>query len=181
MLTALYVVYDIMVRNLCRKPCWSLIDFFFSSTSTTTDSIISKSLLKCIFVSKSWHQLISSPDFVNTHLKLNFNHRVVFPGINGNFNFSFLLRPLFNKQQGTVHMDPLTLSISVVGSASGLICLCDHKGNIYIYDDSRDYYKALFIDYCVDKSTFFFSPTWVMMINIYSLRTDSWKTLYDQF
>lgn len=157
MLTALYVVYDIMVRNLCRKPCWSLIDFFFSSTSTTTDSIISKSLLKCIFVSKSWHQLISSPDFVNTHLKLNFNHRVVFPGINGNFNFSFLLRPLFNKQQGTVHMDPLTLSISVVGSASGLICLCDHKGNIYIYMMTHVIITKLYLLIIVLTSRPFFS------------------------
>ncbi|KAG5604127.1 hypothetical protein H5410_025619 [Solanum commersonii] len=39
-------------------------------------------------VSKSRHQLISSPDFVNTHLILNTHHRVQFPGINGNFNFS---------------------------------------------------------------------------------------------
>nr|AAT38697.1 Putative F-box protein, identical [Solanum demissum] len=124
---------------------FSWYDFVFTPTCTTTDSKIPneiitdillrlppKSLLKCMSVSKSWHQLISSPDFVNTHLKLNSIHRVLFPGINGNFNFSSLL-------PSTVQMG----SIALISSA-------------------------------VDESDLSY------VVNIYSLRTDSWKTLHDQ-
>lgn len=61
-------------------------DFIFThmATCTTTDSEIPneivkdillrlppKSLFKCTFFSKSRHQIISSPNFVNTHYKLN--------------------------------------------------------------------------------------------------------------
>ncbi|WMV28449.1 hypothetical protein MTR67_021834 [Solanum verrucosum] len=183
---------------------FSWYDFVFTPTCTTTDSEIPneiitdillrlppKSLLKCMSVSKSWHQLISSPDFVNTHLKLNSIHRVLFPGINGNFNFSSLL-------PSTVQMGSIALISSVVGTTNGLICLYNYKGEIYIwnptiskskkllnlpwnssfymkygfgYDESRDDYKALFID---DESDLTY------VVNIYSLRTDSWKTLHDQ-
>uniref|UniRef100_M1C447 F-box domain-containing protein n=1 Tax=Solanum tuberosum TaxID=4113 RepID=M1C447_SOLTU len=183
---------------------FSWYNFIFTPTCTTSDSEIPneiitnillrlppKSLLKCMSVSKSWHQLISSPDFVNTHLKLNSIHRVLFPGINGNFNFSSLL-------PSTVQMGSIALISSVVGTANGLICLYNYKGEIYIwnptiskskkllnlpwgssfymkygfgYDESRDDYKALFID---DESDLTY------VVNIYSLRTDSWKTLHDQ-
>ncbi|XP_055817576.1 F-box protein CPR1-like [Solanum dulcamara] len=195
----------------------------FTPISTTTDDSIlpneiitdillrlpNKSLLKCTCVSKSWHQLISSPHFVNTHLKLNRNyHRVLFPGINGAFKF-FSINPLFNKQQQqvTVHMYPPTSSAFVVGSANGLICLCNHAGETYIwnptirkskellnskwgtsfytkygfgYDDLCDDYKAVFVDYC--RSSYHDDDMSNMrtLVNVYSLRTDSWTTLHDQ-
>ncbi|KAH0660261.1 hypothetical protein KY290_029787 [Solanum tuberosum] len=98
-------------------------------------------------------------------------------------------------------MDSPALSSSIVGTANGLICLYDDKREIYIWnptiskskkllnlpwdsffymkygfglDESRDDYKALFIDDCVEESDLSY------VVNIYSLRTDSWKTLYDQ-
>ncbi|KAG5604083.1 hypothetical protein H5410_025575 [Solanum commersonii] len=89
-------------------------------------------------VSKSWHQLISSPDFVNTHLKLNSNHRVMFSGINGNFNFSSLLPSVMDSE------------FSFRGKSKKLLNL-PWGSSFYMksgfgYDESRDDYKALFID-----------------------------------
>lgn len=40
------------------------------------------------------------------------------------------------------------------------------------FDESRDDYKPLFINECIDE----FDLTY--MVNIYCFRTDSWKTLY---
>ena len=69
-----------------------------------------KSLLKYMHVSKLWHQLIFSPYFVNTSLKLNGHHRFEFPG-SRNYNF-FSPPHLLNKEQLTqqlLHIDPPTL------------------------------------------------------------------------
>nr|ABO92989.1 F-box domain-containing protein [Solanum tuberosum] len=167
-----------------------------------------KSLLICMCVSKSWHQLISSPDFVNTHLKLKKHHRVLFPGVFENIRFCSL-PPLFNKQQLTqelFHMDPPCSPPFFVGSVNGLICLFNRRRDTYIwnpairkskklvksswgtscytkygfgYDDSRDDYKALFIDHCGNSYNGELSNTRVV-VNIYSSRTDSWITVHDQ-
>nr|ABI34315.1 S haplotype-specific F-box protein, putative [Solanum demissum] len=47
------------------------------------------------------------------------------------------------------------------------------------YDDSSDDYKALFIDHCCDSYNDEMSNMRIV-VNIYSLRTDSWTTLHDQ-
>ncbi|KAG5567976.1 hypothetical protein H5410_065008 [Solanum commersonii] len=93
-----------------------------------------------------------------------------------------------------------------VGSVNGLICLFNRRRDTYIwnptirkskkllksswgsscytkygfgYDDSRDDYKVLFIDHCGNSYNGELSNTRVV-VNIYSSRTDSWTTLYDQ-
>ncbi|KAK4716061.1 hypothetical protein R3W88_014399 [Solanum pinnatisectum] len=110
---------------------------------------------KCMFVSKSWHQLISSPHLVNTHLKLNGNHRVVFPG--------------------TTSHRSTTLSSFFMGSANGLIFNCNHEREMCIWNPTI----TLFIDQYHDFNN---SEVYSMriIVDIYSLRNDSWKTLYDQ-
>ncbi|KAG5627071.1 hypothetical protein H5410_012289 [Solanum commersonii] len=169
-----------------------------------------KSLLKCMCVSKSWHQLISSPHFVKTHLKLNRNyHTVLFSDINGKFKFCSI-NYLFNKQQQVTqelwHMDPPTLLAFVVGSVNGLICLRNRAGKMFIwnptiskskellnskcgtsiyikygfgYDELHDDYKAIFVDYSYHNDNDDVSKT-RNVVNVYSLRADSWTTVDDQ-
>ncbi|XP_015075996.1 F-box/kelch-repeat protein At3g23880-like [Solanum pennellii] len=166
-----------------------------------------ESLLICMCVSKSWHRLISSPDFVNIHLKLNKQHKVLIPGYFENIRFCSL-PPLFNKQltQELYHMDPPCSPPFFVGSVNGLICLFNRRGDTYIwnpiirkskkllksswgtsrytkygfgYDDKCNDYKALFIDHYGNSCNGELSNLRVV-VNIYSSRTDSWTTLHDQ-
>ncbi|XP_049365956.1 F-box/kelch-repeat protein At3g23880-like [Solanum verrucosum] len=196
-------------------------DFVFTPLSTTTEIIIPneiltdillrlppKSLLKCMSVSKSWHQLISSPDFVKTHLKLKTDQLVLFPGINGKYKFCSLT-PLFNKQQIAQELlliDSPNLKVFFVGSVNGLICLCNYARETYIwnptlkkskkvlypklgtsfynkygfgYDESSDDYKAVFVDYYRNSYNDDVSKM-KTVISIYSLRTDSWTILHDE-
>ncbi|XP_006363222.1 F-box/kelch-repeat protein At3g23880-like [Solanum tuberosum] len=196
-------------------------DFVFTPFSTTTEIIIPneiltdillrlplKSLLKCKSVSKSWHQLISSPDFVKTHLKLKTDQLVLFPGINGKYKFCSLT-PLFNKQhiaEELLLIDSPNLKVFFVGSVNGLICLCNYARETYIwnptikkskkvlypklgnsfynkygfgYDESSDDYKAAFVDYYRNSYNDDVSKM-KTVISIYSLRTDSWTILHDE-
>ncbi|KAG5604135.1 hypothetical protein H5410_025627 [Solanum commersonii] len=119
------------------------------------------------------------------------------------------LPPLFNKHQLTqelFHIDPPCSPPFFVGSANGLICLFNWRMDTYIwnptlrnskkllksswgtscytkygfgFDDSRDDYKALFIDHCGNSYNCEFSNMRVV-VNIYSSRTDSWTTLHEQ-
>ncbi|XP_027773177.1 F-box/kelch-repeat protein At3g23880-like [Solanum pennellii] len=172
-----------------------------------------KSLSKFMCVSKSWLQLISSPDFVKNHIKLTANdkryihHRLIFRKTNDDFKFCPLL-PLFTKQQlieELFHIKRSTLSTHIVGSVNGLICVVHGKKEAYIwnptitkskelpkftcnmcsgsirygfgYDESRDDYKVVFINYPYNHSS---SSDMTTVVNICSLRTNSWTTLHDQ-
>ncbi|WMV28456.1 hypothetical protein MTR67_021841 [Solanum verrucosum] len=103
-------------------------------------------------------------------------------------------------------MDPPCSPPFFVGSVNGLICLFSRRRDTYIwnptikkskkllksswgtsrytkygfgYDDSRNDYKALFIDYCGYSCNGELSNLKVV-VNIYSSRTDSWTTFHDQ-
>ncbi|WMV28455.1 hypothetical protein MTR67_021840 [Solanum verrucosum] len=218
---------DWIYQTLLFKLLLSWYHFIFTTPiSTTTEIIIpneiltdillrlpAESLMRFTSVSKLWNQQISSPHFVNTHLKIAANdkkfrnHGIIF----GNLQFCHL-PPLFNKRQVTdeelIHMDPPNLSF-FVGSVNGLICLCNHELETYIwnptirkskkihdsplrsssntklgfgYDESRDDYKVLFINYSslcyYDSMCNVSNPK--IVVYIYSLRTDSWTTVHDQ-
>ncbi|KAK4715612.1 hypothetical protein R3W88_013950 [Solanum pinnatisectum] len=103
-------------------------------------------------------------------------------------------------------MDPPCSPPFFVGSVNGLICLFNRRRDTYIwnstikkskkllklswgtsrytkygfgYDDSRNDYKALFIDHCGNSYNGEFSNMRVV-VNIYNSRTNSWTTLHDQ-
>ncbi|KAK6788856.1 hypothetical protein RDI58_012654 [Solanum bulbocastanum] len=135
-------------------------------------------------------------------------HSLIFRNTNDDFKFC-PLPPLFTKQQLTeelFHIDsPIertTLSTHIVGSVNGLICVAHvRQREAYIwnptitkskelpkstsnlcsdgikcgfgYDESRDDYKVVFIDYPIRHNH-------RIVVNIYSLRTNSWTTLNDQ-
>nr|ABO92990.1 F-box domain-containing protein [Solanum tuberosum] len=218
--------WDWIYQTLLFKFLLSWYRFIFTTPiSTTTEIIIpneiltdillrlpTESLLRFTSVSKSWNQQISSPHFVNTHLKIEANdkkfrnHGIIFE----NLQFCHL-PPLFNKRQVTdeelIQMDPPKLSF-FVGSVNGLICLCNHELETYIwnptirklkkihdsplrsssntklgfgYDESRDDYKVVFINYSslcyYDSMCNVSNPK--IVVYIYSLRTDSWTTVHD--
>uniref|UniRef100_M1AVF8 F-box domain-containing protein n=1 Tax=Solanum tuberosum TaxID=4113 RepID=M1AVF8_SOLTU len=103
-------------------------------------------------------------------------------------------------------MDPPTLLAFVVGSVNGLICLCNRAGQMFIwnptiskskellnskcgtsiyikygfgYDELHDDYKAIFVDYSYHNDNDDVSKT-RNVVNVYSLRADSWTTVDDQ-
>ncbi|XP_049405174.1 F-box/kelch-repeat protein At3g23880-like [Solanum stenotomum] len=106
--------------------------------------------------------------------------------------------------QELFQMDPPCSPPFFVGSVNGLICLFNRRRDTYIwnptikkskkllksswgtsrynkygfgYDESRNDYKALFIDHCGNSCNGKLSNLRVV-VNIYSLRTDSWTTLH---
>ncbi|OIT40350.1 f-boxkelch-repeat protein, partial [Nicotiana attenuata] len=166
---------------------------------------------KC--VSKSWLQLISSPYFVKTHMKLAANdkafssHRVIFEHFKSKFKVC-CLPSLFQKGTRAQVFDidsPVKKTPRwIVGSANGLICfLIDFKeafiwnptirkskklrkldvqmrpGTSYYrhgfgYDELHDDYKVVIICGTSDDGSSFGT-----VVNIYSLRTDSWTRVYN--
>ncbi|KAF3678231.1 putative F-box/kelch-repeat protein-like isoform X2 [Capsicum annuum] len=113
-----------------------------------------KLLSRFMCVSKPWHKLISSPDFIKTHLKLISNdkeyshHRVLLTGIGGNFNFCSF-PPLFNEEQCT-ELFPINSPIQksyllsrAVGSVDGLICLFNQPREIIIWNPTISKSKEL--------------------------------------
>ncbi|XP_060215770.1 F-box/kelch-repeat protein At3g23880-like [Lycium barbarum] len=173
-----------------------------------------KSLLKFMCVSKLWLQLISSPEFVKTHLKLIANdkecicHRVILQESGDNFKVC-CLPSLFYKEQRIELFDmgsPMgnpTIYTWIVGSVNGLICLyskieepvlwnptirkskklptfganlrkdCSYYCKYgFGYDESRDDYKVVVIQ-CISED----GGSYDTVVNIYSLKTDSWRTI----
>ncbi|PHT33883.1 hypothetical protein CQW23_25683 [Capsicum baccatum] len=120
--------------------------------------------------------------------------------MNGNFKV-YSLSALFNKQQPKEELFDVDCPISsacVVGSAKGLVCLFNQRETcilnptfrkskkLYVmwgsslaakcgfgYDESHDDYKAQFISCCRNSSHH--------VVNIYSLRSDSWTTVHEHF
>ncbi|XP_049406429.1 F-box/kelch-repeat protein At3g23880-like [Solanum stenotomum] len=119
-----------------------------------------KSLLKFKCVSKSWLALISSSEFVKTHLRLNANnkeythHKVMMRCIS-NYGFkSCSLTSLFNESRVTEakDLDYPTKSyglerdrydVFIVGSVNGLICLVNDDKELLLWNPSIRKYKKL--------------------------------------
>nr|AAT39293.1 Putative F-box-like protein, identical [Solanum demissum] len=135
-------------------------------------------------------------------------HRLIFRNTNDDFKFC-PLPSLFTKQQLIEELfdivspiERTTLSTHIVGSVNGLICaahvrqreayiwnptitkskeLPKSRSNLcsdgikcgFGYDESHDDYKVVFINYPSHHNH-------RSVVNIYSLRTNSWTTLHDQ-
>uniref|UniRef100_M1D3F7 F-Box protein n=1 Tax=Solanum tuberosum TaxID=4113 RepID=M1D3F7_SOLTU len=119
-----------------------------------------KSLLKFKCISKSWLALISSSEFVKTHLRLNANnkeythHKVMMRCIS-NYGFkSCSLTSLFNESCVTEakDLDYPTKSygwerdrydVSILGSINGLICLVNDDKELFLWNPSIRKHKKL--------------------------------------
>ncbi|CAN4092888.1 unnamed protein product [Withania somnifera] len=111
-----------------------------------------KPLLKFKSVSKSWLALISSPDFINSHLRLSSNnkdnkyHRLILQTANHPHDPKVCsLGPLLNEsvtEAFDVHY-PMGNEVLTVGSVNGLICLDLFEKGLIIWNPSIKNYKKL--------------------------------------
>lgn len=114
-----------------------------------------KSLLKSRCVSKSWLSLISSPQFVKTHLKLSAenadyaNHRIIFTFTNPCFNLKqcSVSSLMFKPRTVTSNIDYPNKSpykaVWVVGSCNGIICVAIDEKDIFLWNPSTRKSKEL--------------------------------------
>ncbi|XP_049350192.1 F-box/kelch-repeat protein At3g23880-like [Solanum verrucosum] len=137
-----------------------------------------KSLLKFMCVSKSWLALISSPEFVKTHLSLNANnneytcHKVMMfertaytfrdCSVSSLFNNSFRdcsVSSLFNnssiRANNLDYPRQVPCCFNMVGSVNGLICLVSQLKEFFLWNPSIRKYKKL--SDCKTKTNFVYS------------------------
>ncbi|PIN13420.1 hypothetical protein CDL12_13946 [Handroanthus impetiginosus] len=105
-----------------------------------------KSLLKFRCVSKSWHSLISSSQFIKTHLKnatnkSNFsNHRVMVTICNPHFDLkhcslrSLMFEPVTVASNIDYPQKNPHKAVWIVGSCNGLICIAIDEKDIYLWN-----------------------------------------------
>ncbi|XP_016453562.1 F-box/kelch-repeat protein At3g23880-like [Nicotiana tabacum] len=123
-----------------------------------------KPLFKFKCVSKSWLQLISSPYFVKTHMKLAANdkafssHRVIFEHFKSKFKEAFIWNPTIRKSKKLRKLD-----VQMRPGSS-------YYRHGFGYDELHDDYKVVIICGTSDDGGSFGT-----VVNIYSLRTDSWR------
>ncbi|XP_047258977.1 F-box/kelch-repeat protein At3g23880-like, partial [Capsicum annuum] len=112
------------------------------------------SLLQFRCVSKSWLALISSPEFIQTHLSSYTEHRVMWNSIQGVNIKDCNLDSLFNDSVMEVSdlghrmisdglYNELPSCITILSSVNGLICLVDSKYNFFLWNPSNRKYKKL--------------------------------------
>uniref|UniRef100_A0A1U7WG31 F-box protein CPR30-like n=2 Tax=Nicotiana sylvestris TaxID=4096 RepID=A0A1U7WG31_NICSY len=102
-----------------------------------------KSLLKFRSVSKSWLSLISSPEFVNTHLSIcvnntEYTHHRLMLGLDKGLKV-YSVRSLLYEDESVeaTNLDfPTKGYFSIVGSVNGLICLRTGPNNLLLWNPS---------------------------------------------
>ncbi|CAN4090921.1 unnamed protein product [Withania somnifera] len=113
------------------------------------------SLLKFRCVSKSWLALISSPEFINTHLVVSANNKEY---VHNRLMLSFV-QPEYNLKECNVGcllygdvteafdldypMKNPHKSVWIVGSVNGLICLAIEENDLFIWNPSIRKFKKL--------------------------------------
>ncbi|PIN12080.1 hypothetical protein CDL12_15317 [Handroanthus impetiginosus] len=116
-----------------------------------------KALLKFRCVSKSWLSLISSPQFIKTHLKIStknniYSHnRLIFSSCpRSNVFHTFSLNPKIDEYSSvdTLLFDyPLSVDrdkpIRIVGSCNGLVCVVVGLGDVVLWNPSTGKMKKL--------------------------------------
>ncbi|KAM3326592.1 F-box/kelch-repeat protein like [Capsicum chacoense] len=155
-----------------------------------------KSLLKFKCVSKSWRALISSPEFVKTHLTICAHQRVVLTEVRDLFSFRDVQYILKDCSLNSLRNDPVTealdlyypmynpqQNVCIVGSVNGLICtylILDLRvsGDCsfvygFGYDEYNDDYKVV----CV-RHRFLILEDHVV-VKSYSLKSNSWSSMDD--
>ncbi|MCD7458883.1 hypothetical protein HAX54_039478 [Datura stramonium] len=116
-----------------------------------------KSLLKFKSVSKSWLSLISSPEFIKSHLNLSANnkeytnHRLMLRISQPEYNLKECpLKSLFYDEyvieESNLEDYPMknsSISFSIEGSVNGLICLATEEKELFLWNPSIRKYKRL--------------------------------------
>ncbi|PHT39293.1 hypothetical protein CQW23_22866 [Capsicum baccatum] len=114
-----------------------------------------KSLLKFRCVSKSWLALISSPEFINTHLIVSANnkeylhHRLMLSFVQPEYNLKDCSLGSLLDGNVTEAFDldyPMKIphkSVWIVGSVNGLICLAIEENDLFIWNPSIRKFKKL--------------------------------------
>ncbi|XP_006358426.1 F-box/kelch-repeat protein At3g23880-like [Solanum tuberosum] len=128
-----------------------------------------KSLLKFRCASKSWFALISSPEFVKTHLSLNANnseytrHKVMmFERTVYGFrdcSVNSLFNNAFNEANDLDYPRQFPCGVYIVGSVNGLICFVSREKELFLWNPSIRKYKKLpnpktktTFGYCIKQS-----------------------------
>ncbi|KAM3249609.1 hypothetical protein P3L10_011379 [Capsicum annuum] len=112
-----------------------------------------KSLLKFTCVSKSWLDLISSPEFIKSQLELSANnkyntHQRLKLYYRNEYSFRSLRSLLYepDKEEASDSNYPikkLKSSSYSMGSVNGLICLVDESDDLYLWNQSIRKYRKL--------------------------------------
>nr|XP_009761010.1 PREDICTED: F-box/kelch-repeat protein At3g23880-like [Nicotiana sylvestris] len=175
-----------------------------------------KALLKMRCVSKSWLSLISSPQFIKTHLKFSTKKqylRLLFSGSPDNNSPRFYTCSLYAIMYEESLHQPIELDLSckdyhmVEGSCDGLLCLSVGREELYLwnpsirklkrlawsgknnlhyttygfgYNESQDDYKVVKVDGSC-RAYGFRGFEHLNNVSIYSLRTNSWKSILEKF
>ncbi|OIT20251.1 f-boxkelch-repeat protein, partial [Nicotiana attenuata] len=164
-----------------------------------------KSLLRFKCVSKDWLSIISSPQFVNTHLTLSANdyfwHRLLLK-LNHNFKHCFVSSIFDEAVIETFDLDfPIKnpdTSFDIMGSVNGLICLLIGLNRLVLWNPSTRKFKQLpdlmpkhTDDYNFNygfeydevhddyKVVGIFCTSTHGYVCVYSLKTNSWRRLGD--
>ncbi|KAF3646912.1 putative early light-induced protein, chloroplastic-like [Capsicum annuum] len=133
-----------------------------------------KSLLKFKCVSKSWRALISSPEFVKTHLIVCAHQRVVLTEVRDLYSFHDVQYILKDYSLNTLRNDPVTEALDlyypmynpqqkvcVVGSINGLICLAIKDKDFVLWNPSMRLFRHLPLGVpCNLLSKFISSVSW---------------------
>ncbi|KAF3646908.1 hypothetical protein FXO38_18926 [Capsicum annuum] len=125
-----------------------------------------KSLLKFKCVSKSWRALISSPEFVKTHLTISAHQRVVLTEVRDLFSFRDVQYILKDCSLNSLRNDPVTEALDLVSDDCSFV-----YG--FGYDEYNDDYKVV----CV-RHRFLILEDHVV-VKIYSLKSNSCSSMDD--
>ncbi|TMW90078.1 hypothetical protein EJD97_016224 [Solanum chilense] len=167
-----------------------------------------KSLLQFKCVSKSWLALISSQDFIKTHLSLSaknedYNHHKLMWRSCSNFKVCSIRSLLCGSVVEASDLEYPYKSFNIVGSANGLICLTDGAYELILWNPTISKYKKLPASRPRLKNTNIFTYGFGFdechddykvvgifgryknglledtQVNIYSLSSDSWRSKDD--
>ncbi|XP_059309976.1 F-box/kelch-repeat protein At3g23880-like [Lycium ferocissimum] len=153
-----------------------------------------KSLLQFRCVSKSWLDLLSSPEFIKSHLNLSANnkdntHHRLMLSYPCTYNFKdWSLRSLLYESDVMEAPDlkwPMKNPpnpFCFTDSVNGLICLIDGSKDLFLWNPSIRKYKKL-PDFRTNsrdvvRYTYCDGHSHDVEVNIYSLKSDSWRNIH---
>lgn len=169
---------DILMQILVKVPC-------------------SKSILRCTSVCKPWYSLINSPIFIKHHLSCPNNTKYLFcefksPGSKARYLSIHQDTESFDEHYRLLFPGDLRHGMLIRGCCNGLICYTEScNGLIYLWNPTIRKLKVLpkYRNHGISCFGFWFdkrmndhmvakiSTEQVLSVDVYSLRTNSWRTI----